>query len=102
MLAILRLLPKDFAHQLQSPTDPWIFFAAIAIMFASLAGGLAASAALFQRKSPADIIGKWRWPLFAWGAAVGLAIQVILSGIDYIIAPSRFSLACHVTPPLAP
>lgn len=101
VLGMLRLLPRDLAHQLQSPSDPWMFFAAIAIIFASLSGGFAAAAVLIQRKRAADIIGDWRWSLFAWGAAVLLAIQVVLSGLDFALAPAGFSAAGHGTPLLA-
>src|SRR3569833_1487568 len=49
-LGILHLLPGDLAQQMQSPSDPWIFFTAIAVTFAALGGGLATAAVLIQRK----------------------------------------------------
>lgn len=100
-LALLRLLPRDLAQQMQSPTDPWTFFAAIAVVFAALGGGLAAAAILIQRKRPDDIIGAWRWRLALYGLLIWLAVQGALSGIDFAIAPSGFSRAGHATPFLA-
>ena len=101
LLRLSRLLPHDLAQQLQSPTDPWMFFSVVAIAFAALGGGLAAAAALIQCKRPGDIIGAWRWRLFVGGLLVWLAVQVILSGIDFALAPSGFSLTRGAMPLLA-
>jgi membrane protease YdiL (CAAX protease family) len=101
LLALSRLLPRDFAQQVASPTNPWIFFAAVAIAFAAAGGGVAAAAMLIQRKRPGDIIGAWRWPLFLWGLLLWLAVQVLLSGIDFALAPSGFSLNRGAMPLLA-
>lgn len=100
-LALSHLLPLDLARQIQSPANPWIFFSAIAVVFAALGGGLAAAAALIQRKRPADIIGTWHWRLALNGLLLWLAVQAILSGIDFAIAPTGFSWAGRVTPLLA-
>ena len=100
-LAFLRLPPRDLALQMQNPTDPRIFFAAIATVFAALGIGLAAAAALIQRKRPADIIGAWHWRLALGGLLLWLAVQVVLSGIDFALAPSGFSWTGHATPVLA-
>ena len=79
-LAVLRLLPPDLAQQMQSSDNPWIFFSAIAVVFAALGAGLAAAAALIQRKYPGDIIGAWRWRLFLSGLLMWLVVQMILAG----------------------
>jgi uncharacterized protein len=101
LLLAWRMLPRDFAQQMQSPTHPWSFFGAITLMFGALGGGLAAAAVLIQRKRPGDIIGAWRWQLFLWGLLSWLAVQVLLSGIDFALAPSGFSLARGAVPLLA-
>src|SRR6185312_5815808 len=101
LLALSPILPHDLAQQLQSPTNPWTFFFAIAIAFAASGGGLAAAAALIQRKRPGDIIGAWHWRLFMGGLLAWLAVQVILSGIDFVLAPSGFSLTRGAMPVLA-
>lgn len=101
MLAALRLLPRDLTQQMQNPSDPWIFFASIAFIFAILGGGLAAAAALIQHKRPGDIIGAWRWQLFLAGVLIWLAVQVILAGIDFAITPPGFSWSGHIAPLLA-
>ena len=100
-LAALRLLPRDLAQQVQSPSDPQTFFTAIAIVFAAIGGGLAAAAALIQRKSPGDIIGAWRWRLFLYGLLIWLLVQAILVGIDFVLAPSGFSTSSRLMPTLA-
>ena len=101
VLAMFRLLPSDLAQQMQSPDNPWIFFAAIAVVFAALSGGLAAAAMLIQRKRPGDIIGAWRWRLFLSGLLLWLAVQVVLAGVDFAIAPSGFSWSGGVAPQVA-
>lgn len=100
-LALLHLLPSDLAHQMQNPSSPWIFFAAIAVVFAALGGGLAAAAALIQHKRPDDIIGAWHWRLALSGLLLWLAVQVILSSIDFALVASGFSWVGHTTPFLA-
>ena len=99
--AVLRLLPRDLAQQLQSPTNPWIFFAAVALVFAAMSCGLAAAAAVIQRKTPGDIIGAWRWRLFLYGFLIWFLVQAILAGIDVALAPSGFSTSGGPTPVLA-
>ncbi|HEY2837386.1 MAG TPA: CPBP family intramembrane glutamic endopeptidase [Rhizomicrobium sp.] len=100
-LAALHLLPRDLAQQIQSPSDPWTFFAAIAVVFAAMGGGLAVAAALIQRKGPGDIIGAWRWRLFLYGLLVWLLVQAILAALDFALAPSGFSFSGQATPALA-
>ena len=100
-LFILHLLPSDFTQQMQSPSDPWTFFGAITIVFAALGGGLAAAAALIQRKHPGDIIGAWRWRLFAWGLLIWLAVQLVLAIADFALAPAGFTFTRGATPLLA-
>jgi len=101
VLAALHLLPPDLAQQMQASGDPWIFFTAVAVIFAILGAGIAAAALLVQRKYPGDIIGAWRWRQFLWGLLIWLAVQLILAGVDFAIAPSGFSFAGHAPPLLA-
>ena len=101
LLARWGLLPRDFVQQLHSPAHPWPFFGAIAVMFGAFGAGLAAAAALIQRKRPGDIIGAWRWQLFLWGLLSWLAVQALLVAIDFAVAPSGFSLAKGAVPLLA-
>jgi membrane protease YdiL (CAAX protease family) len=101
VLALSRLLPADIALQLNRPSNPWLFFGAIAVMFALVCGGIAGAAKLIQGKSPRDIMGYWRWSLFGWGLAVWLIVQSLLAGIDFAIAPDGFHLGGHIVPLLA-
>lgn len=101
LLSVLGLPPRNFAQQLAQPSNPGTFFAVLALLFASLCAGLALAAFLIQRKKPADIIGQWRWRLFFTGAALWLAVQLILAAVDFAIAPDGFSLSRSGAPWLA-
>ena len=101
LLAVLGLPPRDFAQQLAQPSNPRIFFATLAVLFASLCAGTALAAFVIQRKRPADIVGQWRWPIFFGGVALWLAVQLILAVVDFVIAPSGFSFSHGGVPLLA-
>jgi len=88
-----RLLPSDLAAQLQQPKDAPIFFLGMGVAFGALAIGLMAATALFQRKRPGDIIGRWRWPLFFWGFGIWAGLQSVLALIDFLVAPRGFSVS---------
>ena len=102
VLMLAHLLPPDLATQVQHPEQVMPFFLGIAATFGFLTIGLALAAAVVHRKRPADVIGQWRWKLFAWGFAVWLVVQTVLSLIDFLIAPQGFVLSAgHGTPSLA-
>jgi uncharacterized protein len=100
-LALLRLLPVDLALQLNRPSDPWLFFGTIAILFAFLCGGIAVAAAPIQQKLPRDIIGCWRWSLFGGGLILWIVVQSVLTAVDYALAPSGFHRGGNIAPLLA-
>ena len=83
LLALFKLLPANIALQISQPSDPSLFFGAIAGMFACVLFGLAGAAAIIQKKRPQDIIGSWRWSLFGWGLAAWLVVQCVLAAIDF-------------------
>jgi membrane protease YdiL (CAAX protease family) len=62
-------------------------------VFGALAIGLMVAMALFQRKWPGDIIGRWRWPLFFWGFGIWAGLQIVLTLIDFLVAPRGFSIS---------
>jgi membrane protease YdiL (CAAX protease family) len=96
------VLDRGAVANLQHPTDATVFFLGVAAMFGALLIGLAISAALFQRKYPADMIGRWRWPLFAAGFGLWTIVQAGATLVDYILAPHGFSVtASHATAGLA-
>jgi membrane protease YdiL (CAAX protease family) len=101
VLALSRLLPADLARQFNHPSDPWLFFGAIGVMFALVCGGIAGAAKLIQHKSPKDIMGRWRWSLFGWGLVVWIIVQSLLTAIDFAIAPNGFRAGGHIVPLLA-
>lgn len=93
ILMALHLLPPNVAAEMSQPSNPRLFFLGIAGTFGALAGGLMAAAALIQRKSPGDLIGRWHWRLFALGLIGWLAVQGVLTLIDVAIAPHGFSFS---------
>jgi membrane protease YdiL (CAAX protease family) len=92
-LTLTHLLPSDFAAQMQHPQDVAPFFLGLAGTFGGLTMGLMLAAVLIHRKRPADIIGQWRWGYFAWGFGIWLVVQLLLSAIDFLIAPKGFTLS---------
>ena len=93
--------PHTIAN-VQHPTDPAAFFLWVAATFGALIVGLAASAALFQRKRPTDIVGNWRWQLFAAGFGIWTLVQIGAVVIDYLLVPHGFSVTLsHATAGLA-
>jgi membrane protease YdiL (CAAX protease family) len=100
LLALFKLLPADIALQISRPSDPLLFFGAIAVMFACFLFGIAGAAALIQKKRPKDIIGCWRWSLFVWGLTAWLIVQSVLAAIDFAIVPSGFHRGGDLAPSL--
>ena len=97
LLAVSKLLPADVVQQFGQPSDPWLFFGTIAVLFAFICGGIAGAARLIQHKSPLDIIGCWRWSQFGCGLAVWISVQFLLAAIDFAIAPSGFHRGNHLS-----
>jgi membrane protease YdiL (CAAX protease family) len=93
VLMLAHLLPPDLATQVQHPEKVTPFFAGIAATFGFLTIGLMLAMAVVHRKRPADVIGQWRWELFAWGFGVWVIVQTVLSLIDFLIAPRGFVLS---------
>lgn len=92
-LVLLHLLPPDFAAQMQQPQHVLPFYLGIAASFGVLAASLMAAAAIIHRKRPRDVMGQWRWSFFAWGVAIWIAVQAVLTGIDVLIAPHGFTVS---------
>src|ERR1700688_4519295 len=67
-LAIAHVLPRDFATEIQQPTDPVIFFGAVALTFGSLLAGFVLAIRLIHRKRIRDVTGNWSWTMFVRGA----------------------------------
>jgi len=93
VLMLANLLPPDLATQVQRDEKVTPFFAGIAVSFGFLTIGLAIAMAVVHRKRPADVIGQWRWQLFAWGFGIWLIVQTVLALIDFLIAPQGFALS---------
>ena len=87
---VLHLLPADIAGELTRPTHPLIFFFAAGLNFAVLLAGLLAGIALIHKKTLADLMGRWSWPVFAAGVGVWLAVLAVSTAIDLAVAPAGF------------
>jgi membrane protease YdiL (CAAX protease family) len=85
-------LPADLATRMQDPSEPRIFFAAIAANFLSLLAGLVLAARWIQAKRFTDLLGAWSWRQAAAGAAAWAVILAALTGLDALIAPEGFAV----------
>jgi membrane protease YdiL (CAAX protease family) len=91
-LLFLRLAPPDLARQVADPTRAPVFFASVAVTFGALLLGFMLAARWIQAKRFVDLIGDWRWRLFALGAGGWLALQLAAGLADFALAPSGFKL----------
>ena len=92
-LLLAGLVPADLSAQLLQPTRPVTFFVANGAVFAVLLLGFVAAIWLVHGKSVTDLIGAWRWPMFALGASIWFGVQIALTLIDLAIAPRGFSVS---------
>ncbi len=83
--------PEVVQSALTSPADAPRFFAANGILFGLILAAFAVVAVLIHRKQALDILGRWSWRDYGLGAAVWLGALVVLTGVDYLIAPADFS-----------
>jgi membrane protease YdiL (CAAX protease family) len=90
-LVILHKLPSDFAAQATHPTNAGEFFSIVGVEFAALIAGLAAAAAIMHRKRFGDLIGAWRWRSYVAGIGVWSVILVVLTLLDFALAPKGFT-----------
>jgi len=101
-LILMHLAPREFATELLKPAHPVVFFAGNGVAFAVILAAFAAAIRLVQKKTPADVIGEWRWGRFAAGLGLWTACLVLLTLADFLIRPGGFSwTASGRTPALA-
>jgi membrane protease YdiL (CAAX protease family) len=101
-MMVLHLAPRDFATELLKPAHPAVFFAGNGVAFALFLAAFAGAIALVQKKSPADIVGEWRWKRFAAGLGLWTGCLVLLTLADVAIRPSGFRWSANgQTPALA-
>jgi uncharacterized protein len=49
--------------------------------------------ALLQGKRFGDVVGRWNWKLFSWAVVFWVVVEILASGMDFLIAPNGF----HIT-----
>jgi membrane protease YdiL (CAAX protease family) len=99
-LMISRLGPADLTDEIQRPIHPAIFFAATGIMFGALLVGFIAAIRMLHGKTFSDIVGRWDWRMFLWGAGVWLALQAALTLGDFALAPRAFTVTLSAGTPM--
>jgi membrane protease YdiL (CAAX protease family) len=92
-LFLANLVPPNLQAELLQPQHPVVFFIGTGVMFGVVLLAFMAAVRLLHAKTPADLIGRWSWRLFFVGAGLWLAIQLVGSGIDYLIAPGSFAVS---------
>jgi membrane protease YdiL (CAAX protease family) len=101
-LQLAGVLPPDLTVQIQHPREPVVFFSATGVIFGCLLGGFVLAARWVQAKRFGDIVGAWRWSLFARGALVWGLVLVLSVAVDALFDPSGFRLTAGPgTPALA-
>jgi uncharacterized protein len=93
MLAMILLAHVDIgalSSELTSARDPIRFFIANGVLFAIMAASLVVFARVLQGKRFGDLVGKVSWSYFARGFGVWLLIELVGTGIDYMLAPGGF------------
>ena len=78
------------AAELTTPAHPPVFMLAMAFNFLVILAGLFLGVWLVQRKSPADLIGRWSWRWMAIGAVLWLGMSLVMTAVDVTAAPSGF------------
>ncbi len=88
--------------EIQQPGNVAPPFLIIAFQFGLLATALMFANRIVHHKRPGDVIGRWRWKVFAFGFSIWIVVQSVLVLIDFIIAPHGFALTVsHLTVSLA-
>jgi membrane protease YdiL (CAAX protease family) len=101
-LMMTRLMPLGVAGELTKPSHPVLFFGANGLAFATIVLGLVIAMRLIQRKRFVDVIGQWRWRLFAIGLGIWTACLVGTTAVDFLLRPGGFHWsATAATPGLA-
>jgi len=83
-------LPSNVQRAMTGGGDPVIFFVATGVTFSILLGAMAGAARVVQAKTFTDLVGRWSWGAFIRGAVSWLAALVVLSAVDFALAPASF------------
>jgi len=99
-LQMSHLLAFDIATGLQDASQPTKFYPATAILFGLLLAGFVAAARMLHGKTFTDVIGAWRWRSFALGLAIWVPVLAISAVLDFLIAPSGFTVTANSQTPM--
>jgi uncharacterized protein len=86
------LLPPNFTVLTRDASNPVWFYGYGSLLSAGLLLSLLVAALVIQNKNFADLVGHWRWAHAAAGAAAGLALVIVATGVDYAVHPAGFQL----------
>jgi membrane protease YdiL (CAAX protease family) len=101
-VGLLRLMPRDLAAQMMSPSHPLLFFSANGAAFAALLAGFVVAIRVVQRKRFADLVGLWRWQSVGLGFGLWTAALILNAVLDLLLVPSGFAVSANAqTPTLA-
>jgi len=98
-LMVTRLMPRDVALELTKPSHPVLFFGANGLAFATIVLGFVIAMRLIQRKRFVDVIGQWRWRLFATGLGIWTVCLVGTTLVDFLLRPSGFRWSATAATP---
>jgi membrane protease YdiL (CAAX protease family) len=98
-LMVSRLMPRDMALEMTKPSHPVLFFGANGVAFATIVLGFVIAMRLLQRKRFVDVIGQWRWRMFAMGLGIWTACLVGTTLVDFLLRPSGFRWSATAATP---
>jgi membrane protease YdiL (CAAX protease family) len=98
-LLVTHLMPRDVAMELTKPSHPVLFFGANGLVFATIVLGFVIAMRLLQRKRFVDVIGQWRWRLFAIGLGIWTACLAGTTLVDFLLRPSGFRWSATAATP---
>jgi uncharacterized protein len=98
-LMFTHLMPADVAGELTKPSHPVLFFGGNGLAFATIIAAFAVAARIFQGKRFIDLIGQWRWRLFAMGMGIWTACLAATTLVDFMLRPGGFRWSANAATP---
>jgi membrane protease YdiL (CAAX protease family) len=99
-LSVLGVPTFRMIAELRHPSSGTNFLLAAGFAFGTQLIAFAISVAVVQRKSPGDMVGRWHWSLFGFGAVLWLAFSCLSTLLDFLIEPRGFRFSMSGATPL--